>query len=106
MSEFTTKIQVSKNADFKQVYATGIQGGHTPFDFRIAFHNESVNLEESIPGEKIVIDRDFKVEVILSPFAAKKVMLWLKRHVEDYEEQYGEIKTQKPAEIEKVEYIT
>ncbi len=57
MSAFNPKIRISKDPDFKQVYATGLQDSHTPFDFRLAFHNESINWEGTTPGERLIIDR-------------------------------------------------
>ncbi|MCK9442354.1 MAG: DUF3467 domain-containing protein, partial [Methanothrix sp.] len=35
------KVEISKSSDFKQVYAIGAIGGHSPYDFRIAFYNDS-----------------------------------------------------------------
>ncbi|HPH48949.1 MAG TPA: DUF3467 domain-containing protein [Methanothrix sp.] len=35
------KVQTIKSPDFKQIYAIGAIGGHSPYDFRIAFYNDS-----------------------------------------------------------------
>jgi len=88
-------IEVVRSPDFKQVYAIGAIGGHSPYDFRIAFYNDSPKgLFES--GKQItVMERLIGTEVILSPLAAKELATWLNAHIADYEKMFGEIK--KPA---------
>ena len=34
-------MEILRSPDFKQVYAIGAIGGHSPYDFRIAFYNDS-----------------------------------------------------------------
>jgi len=92
------KVEISKSKDFKQVYAIGAVGGHGPYDFRIAFYNDSPkSFSES--KDLQVIDRKIEVEIIISPLAAKELAKWLNAHVQDYERMFG--KVEKPSETGK-----
>jgi hypothetical protein len=84
------KIEIIKADDFKQIYSIGAMGGHSPYDFRIAFYNDTPrsfgNAEETR-----TIDRKIETEITLSPAAAKELSVWLNRHVSDYEKMFGTI---------------
>jgi len=85
-------VETTRSPDFKQIYAIGAIGGHSPYDFRIAFYNDSP--KPTIEGGKsiTVMERKIDMEVILSPLAAKELARWLAEHVKDYENKFGEIK--------------
>jgi len=85
-------MEINRSPEFKQVYAIGAIGGHSPYDFRIAFYNDSPKALVE-PGKQVtVMEREIKVEVILSPLAAKELVTWLDSHIKDYEKIFGEIK--------------
>ena len=86
------KVETIKSSDFKQVYAIGAIGGHSPYDFRIAFYNDSP--KSIVEGGKsvTVMERKIDTEIILSPLAAKELASWLGEHIKDYEKLFGEIK--------------
>lgn len=86
------KMKVSKTDDFKQVYAIGAMGGHSPYDFRISFYNDMPQTFSNEGGMQTV-DRKVETEVILSPAAAKELLNWLGSHVRDYEKMFGTINT-------------
>jgi len=86
------KIKVKKADDFKRIYAIGALGGHTPWDFRIGFYNDVPRMEEVAPGSPPTMDREVLVEAMLSPTAAKELLLWLGSHVQQFEKQFGPIK--------------
>jgi len=85
-------VKVIKSEKFRQIYAVGAVGGHSPYDFRIAFYNDSP--KSTIDGGKQVsfMERMVEEEVILSPLAAKELSEWLSNHVTEFEKQFGEIK--------------
>lgn len=92
------RVEFNKSKDFRQVYALGATGGHTPYDFRIAFYNDSP--KSFGEGHELkVIERSVETEIILSPSAAKELANWLLSHVSDYEKMFGQI-TQ-PKEVRK-----
>lgn len=86
------KVEILKSSDFKQVYAIGAIGGHSPYDFRIAFYNDSP--KTAVEGGKsvTVMERKIDTEIILSPLAAKELANWLVEHIKDFEKVFGEIK--------------
>lgn len=84
-------VEITRSPDYRQVYAIGAIGGHSPYDFRIAFYNDSPKVVE---GDKnvTVMERKIETEIILSPLAAKELSSWLNGHLQDYEKLFGEIK--------------
>ena len=86
------KIKVKTADDFKRIYAIGALGGHTPWDFRIGFYNDVPRMEEVAPGSTPIMDREIAFEVMLSPTAAKELLLWLGSHVQQFEKHFGPIK--------------
>jgi len=86
------KVEISKSSDFKQVYAIGAIGGHSPYDFRIAFYNDSPKTVVDDGKSLTVMERKIDTEIILSPLAAKELANWLVEHIKDYEKVFGEIK--------------
>ncbi|MDD4650870.1 MAG: DUF3467 domain-containing protein [Methanothrix sp.] len=86
------KVETTKSPDFKQVYAIGAIGGHSPYDFRIAFYNDSPKTMVEDGRSITVMERKIDTEIILSPLAAKELSSWLAEHVKDYEKVFGEIK--------------
>jgi outer membrane lipoprotein-sorting protein len=86
------KVEISKSPDFSQVYAIGAIGGHSPYDFRIAFYNDSPKTLVEDGKSMTVMERKIDTEIILSPLAAKELANWLVEHIKDYEKVFGEIK--------------
>jgi hypothetical protein len=85
-------VEITRSSDFKQVYAIGAIGGHSPYDFRIAFYNDSPKALVEGGKNVTVMERKIETEIILSPLAAKELNSWLTDHVKDYEKLFGEIK--------------
>ena len=86
------KVEILKSSDFKQVYAIGAIGGHSPYDFRIAFYNDSPRTLVEDGKNVTAMERKIDTEIILSPLAAKELANWLVEHIKDYEQVFGEIK--------------
>jgi len=84
------KIEVVKPEDFKQTYAIGALGGHSPYDFRIGFYNDSPKGFEKSSNSQ-VIQRSIETEVIMSPLAALELSHWLEQHIRDFEAMFGPI---------------
>ena len=85
------RIELFKPDDFKQVYSIGAVGGHSPYDFRIGFYNDTP-LPSDKASEEQVIQRRLETEVILSPLAALELARWLNQHIQDYEKMFGPIR--------------
>jgi len=86
------KVESIKSPDFKQVYAIGAIGGHSPYDFRIAFYNDSPKSVQDGGKSVTIMERKIDTEIILSPMAAKELLNWLGEHIKDYEKVFGEVK--------------
>jgi hypothetical protein len=85
-------VEIIRSPEFKQVYAIGAIGGHSPYDFRIAFYNDSPKAIREGDKSLTVMERKIETEIILSPLAAKELANWLNGHLQDYEKIFGEIK--------------
>ena len=86
-------VEFKKAEDFKQAYAIGAVGGHSPYDFRIGFYNDS---QKGVgqQSDARVIERTLETEVILSPMAAYELSRWLNQHIQEYENLFGPISRQ------------
>lgn len=85
-------VEITRSPEFRQIYAIGAIGGHSPYDFRIAFYNDSPKAIMEGDRNVTVMERKIEAEIILSPLAAKELATWLNGHLQDYEKIFGEIK--------------
>lgn len=85
-------VELTRSPQFRQIYAIGAIGGHSPYDFRIAFYNDSPKTIVEGGNQMTVMERKIEAEIILSPLAAKELATWLQAHIQDYEKLFGEIK--------------
>ena len=85
-------LEIVKSEKYRQIYAVGAMGGHSPYDFRIAFYNDSPKAVGQEGKQVNVMERKVETELILSPLAAKELADWLNNHIKEYERQFGEIK--------------
>lgn len=92
-------VEITRSPDFKQIYAIGAIGGHSPYDFRIAFYNDSPKVRMENGKQVTVMEREMKAEIIMSPPAAKEFARWLSAHLSDFEKVFGEIKSPTAAAV-------
>lgn len=78
------KISVYRTPLFTKLYATNLRVSPTDVDFRIEFFNEKVETKEGIAFYSDGV-------AMLTPEAAKKLSLELKKAIEKYEIENGEI---------------
>ena len=75
-----------------QFYSTGAFGGYTSHDFRIIFFAEVPLTKDEIQSAiNLKVIREVKSEIIMSPLAAKELVNWLSKKVEDFEKDFGKI---------------
>lgn len=87
------RVKIEISPDFKRIYATGTYGMHSPFDFRLGFYREDMEISENalIGREPPVLRREVLIEIVLPPSAAKLLAEQLTKSVSDYEAKYGKI---------------
>ena len=83
-------VEFMKSSSFRQIYAIGAAGGHSPYDFRIGFYNDTPKMFGDA-SESRVIERRVEAEIILSPVAALELSRWLNQHINEYESVFGPI---------------
>lgn len=83
-------VEFVKPESFRQIYAIGAAGGHSPYDFRIGFYNDTPKMFGDA-SESRVIERRVETEIILSPVAALELNRWLSQHISEYESVFGPI---------------
>lgn len=83
-------VEFIKPESFRQIYAIGAAGGHSPYDFRIGFYNDTPKMFGDA-SESRVIERRVETEIILSPVAALELNRWLSQHISEYESVFGPI---------------
>ena len=85
-------MEIIRSLEFRPVYAIGAIVSHSPYDFRIAFYNDSPKPLVEEGKHVIIMERKIDTKIILSPLAAKELASWLNSHIQDYERLFGEIK--------------
>ncbi len=93
------KIKVNRSDTFKQSYAIGAMGGHSPYDFRICFYNDTPKGVSE--NNEQVVERIMENEIIMSPLAAMELSKWLNQHLNEYEAVFGPIKGKPQQKYEK-----
>lgn len=83
-------VEFVKPESFRQIYAIGAAGGHSPYDFRIGFYNDTPKMFGDA-SESRIIERRVETEIILSPVAALELNRWLSQHINEYESVFGPI---------------
>jgi Protein of unknown function (DUF3467) len=83
-------VEFIKPESFRQIYAIGVAGGHSPYDFRIGFYNDTPKILGDA-SESRIIERRVEAEIILSPVAALELNRWLSQHINEYESVFGPI---------------
>ncbi len=95
MRQGKARVKLEKAPDFKRIYATGTYGMHSPYDFRLGFYREDIELSEGalLGREPPTVKREVLVEIVLPPVAAKMLAEQLMKSVEEYEAKFGKIPT-------------
>jgi hypothetical protein len=83
-------VEFVKPENFRQIYAIGAAGGHSPYDFRIGFYNDTPKMFGDA-SESRIIERRVETEIIISPVAALELNRWLSQHINEYESVFGPI---------------
>lgn len=60
-------VEITRSPDFKQIYAIGAIGGHSPYDSRIAFYNDTPKVKMENGEQITIMERDMKAEAIMPP---------------------------------------
>jgi hypothetical protein len=90
------QIEITKSPEYKSIYTTGVFGGAVPNDCRMIFYQDRMEpaiLPGGIPGQMTIgrINRELLVEVHMTPLQFKSFAQWMARHLQTYEERFGEI---------------
>lgn len=80
------KVQVEMHIppEFKTIYAEGAIGGFDPYGVKMTFYNDL-----QLPGKAM---RRLQTQVCMSFLAAKQLHVWLGKHLETIEKNFGKIK--------------
>ena len=100
------RVRTEKSPDFKMFYATSVFGNMTPVDCRITFYVEDIIVkDEQENSEEVEVEgvrRLVQAQVFMSPYSATLMARWLSQQVQEYENEYGEIKLD-PLSVKKME---
>lgn len=92
-------FEVEKSEDYKEVHLDGVFGGLTPTGAKMVLYTEEhmPKLKSSgKPGDmgldKVI--RELQVELHMSPVQFKSLLKWMEKHLENYEDRFGEIEVE------------
>ncbi len=89
-------FEVEKSEDYKQTNVDGVFGYMNPKGAKMMIYTEkpipAIN-PRGKPGSMTLdkIQRELQVELHMSPVQFKSLFQWMKKHLEKYEDKYGEI---------------
>ena len=89
-------FRVSTSENYRYVTASGVFGGMSPNDCRIIFYLDRY-VPDLVPGgapdEMRIreVNRELQVEIHMSPAQFLSMSQWMTSHVNDFQEQFGEI---------------
>jgi hypothetical protein len=88
-------FSLSKSPEYKIVFASGVFGGINPNDAQMIFYLDRFEPElvPDQPGTQRLskINREFQVEIHVTPSQFKSIAQWMTQHVQNYEKNFGEI---------------
>jgi hypothetical protein len=83
------EIKITQSPDFKMVFATGVFGGLSPLDGRMLFYVDRT--KPKVVDERLLrtdfVEREFQVEVHMSPQQFVSVYNWMKSNIDRLEQQ-------------------
>jgi hypothetical protein len=89
------RFEITKSPNFKVIFASGVFGGLNPNDGQMIFYLDRFEPEmvSDQPGRVRLtkINREFQVELHMTPSQFKSISQWMARHVQTYEQKFGEI---------------
>jgi len=91
MSQHKLPVKVKYSPEFRRIYCTGSYGTFNGIDFRIGFFTDIVEQAE-VPTATPTAMREVQAEVIITPFALKRLRDMLDKYVKEIEKSIGEIK--------------
>ncbi|MFH1721546.1 MAG: hypothetical protein ABH950_02960 [Candidatus Altiarchaeota archaeon] len=99
------EAKIVKDLSYREHPINGVFGGFTPDgSFRLLAHSQ--NLMPGPDNKSNYIERSLKCSLVMSPGTLKSVFLWMKNHLEHFEEKHGEIKIEQQKEkVEEATYL-
>ncbi|RLG72183.1 MAG: hypothetical protein DRO11_02820 [Methanobacteriota archaeon] len=99
------RLVVEKSPDYKTIFVGGVYGGHRPDHFEVLVHSTELEPETTLQGphQKPTYKHVFHVRLVMTPLQAKSIAEWLMRHVREYEETFGKIRS--PEEMRREEKV-
>ena len=104
------KLVLKTDEHYRTINVSGFYGGHNPEFVEAILYTEELDGEEAL-GElqtdpsKARVKRTLQCRLYLTPRMAKSLKTWLERHINKYEQDFGEIKTgQEPDDKDKAIY--
>lgn len=93
------KFEVEKSEEYREIHLDGVFGGITPNGAKMVIYTEEHEPQikpGGKPGDMELgkITREVQAELHLSPVQFKSLFKWMKKHLENYEDRFGEIEIQ------------
>lgn len=98
-------FKVEKSEEYREVHLDGVFGGLNPKGAKMVIYTEE-HMPKSKSGGKpgdMELDqviRELQVELHMSPVQFKSLFNWMKTHLENYEDRFGEIEVEVETEEE------
>lgn len=97
MSARIPEIKIRKSDNYREIHVDGAFGGVNPNGAKIVVYTEEHWPELKTggkPGQMELghVTREMQAELHMSPVQFKSLLNWMKKHLNQYEQKFGEIK--------------
>lgn len=95
-SQRVPNFEIEKSEEYREVHLDGVFGGLNPNGAKLMVYTEEhmPKLKSSGKPGNMELDRvvrELQVELHMSPVQFKSLFKWMKKHLEKYEEKFGDI---------------
>lgn len=107
----SVRFEVERSPCYRTIVVSGVFGGHRPGFFEAIVYTDELMADRALESQppdssKVAVKRTIQCRLLMNPFQAKALLMWLKEHVEAYERKFGEIKLpEKPRRAEGPGYM-
>ncbi|MHA2394958.1 MAG: DUF3467 domain-containing protein [Promethearchaeota archaeon] len=101
-------IKITKNDEFRELFASGVFGGMNPNKCSMVFFNDKpqLNIVKANQFDVSEVKRELLTEIIVTPVQFKSIAKWMARNIKAYENRFGEITLRKEKESPEMRFIS
>lgn len=90
------EVETSEHPNYRTINVNGVFGGHRAMFFEIVVYSDELKATKALSSaqvapDKSTVKRTLECRLLIDPYQAKSIALWLNQHVAEYEKLFGRI---------------